>query len=768
MGSEVPEDLEQPVEWRFDEPQPDWKVVVPLETSVKPIDMTSTEDALRLTLTEATRDPDPGGGIYLDLPDWRRGEWAYVLVRARTSEKVEWLQVAFNLREGSGRATDYEFRFLGDWVDVINDGSVQTYRLRADWSRGQWEGPWQQLGLWFGADGPASIDLLSVSLIPKEANYAAAPVGVRTDVRSEAYRRALYTHAPGSLEYRMQVPKAGRVDVGLGVLRDDAPVTFRVTARPEGSDAQTLLAETYADQGHWAQRSVDLSHLAGQTVTLVLEADAERAGSVALWAAPTISGARKTDSGARKTEKPNVVFYIIDGAGADYMSVYGYNRRTTPNFERLAAEGAVFERAYSNSSWTKVSRPSFMTSLQHSVLGGLKSDSDPLPDQAVTMAQHLHRAGYQTGVFASSGYAGTMSSLDRGVDVLREAGAEPYTASSRELNKDFWRWREAYPGEPYWAHFQSVELVRHGQHNPVAPFAGLFTSPELRKTYYEWGRQLRAAGGISPNHRRRGAYSAAFEKTGISRLAYYDARRGLYDENLAHNDYQIGRLVERLKAEGDWEHTLFIVAADHGSHSQQGLGLHDSLPPDWWPMLRSYYTRVPLIVVWPERIAPGQRFSYPVSMIDMLPTILDLVRLPMPDAMQGQSLVPLLLGEEGWDPRPVILDEFEVDWETGELRGRIEVIDGRWGASLEINPDPERPPERQRPVPLLLYDLWNDPQCLNSLHEERPDLVEKYTEFLEAQFEAHQALAQLFTRSEQTLALTPGQLETLRALGYIQ
>ena len=765
VGSEVPADVPAAVEWRFDEPQPDWKAVVPLETSVKPIDMTFTEDALRLTLTEATRDPDAdlGGGIYIDLPDWRREDWADVLVRARTSEKVEWIEVEFNLREGSGAATNSPFRFYGDSVDVINDGSVQSYRMQADWSNpraGEWEDPWQQLGLWFGAAEPASIDLLSVSLIPKEADYAAAPVGVSTDARSKAYRRALYTHAPGRLEYRVRVPEAGRLDVGLGVLRDDAPVTFRVTVTPEGSDAQTLLAETYADRDHWAQRSADLSHLAGQTVTLVLEADAERTGSVALWAAPTISG-------ARTTEKPNVVFYIIDGAGADYMSVYGYNRRTTPNLERLAAEGAVFERAYSNSSWTKVSTPSFMTSLQHSVLGGFKSDSDSLPDDAVTMAQHLHRAGYQTGVFTYSGYAGTMSSLDRGVDVLREAGAEPYTASSRELNKDFWRWREAYPGEPYWAHFQSAELVRHDQRNPVAPFAGLFTNPELRETYYEWGHQLSAAGGISPDDRQRGAYSSAFEKTGISRLAYYDARRGLYDENLAHNDYQIGQLVERLKAEGDWEHTLFIVAADHGSHSQQGLGLLDSLPPDWWPMLRSYYTRVPLIVVWPERIAPGQRFSDPVSMIDVLPTILDLVRLPMPDTMQGQSLAPLLLGEEGWDPRPAILDEFEVDGETGELRGQIEVIDGRWGASLEINPDPERPPERQRPVPVLLYDLWNDPQCLNSLHEERPDLVKKYTEFLEAQWKAHQLLAQQFTRSSDVV-LTPEQLRTLRALGYIQ
>jgi hypothetical protein len=125
----------------------------------------------------------------------------------------------------------------------------------------------------------------------------------------------------------------------------------------------------------------------------------------------------------------------------------------------------------------------------------------------------------------------------------------------------------------------------------------------------------------------------------------------------------------------------------------------------------------------------------------------------------------------------VILDEFYVDSESGEQRGWIEVIDGRWGASLAINPHIEftwrtrgeyiAAQRGERPAPLLLYDLWNDPHCLNSLHEEQPDLVEKYTEFLEAQWEAHKALAQHFTRSEDS-PLTPEQLRTLRSLGYIQ
>ncbi len=97
------------------------------------------------------------------------------------------------------------------------------------------------------------------------------------------------------------------------------------------------------------------------------------------------------------------------------------------------------------------------------------------------------------------------------------------------------------------------------------------------------------------------------------------------------------------------------------------------------------------------------------------------------------------------------------------------MVDGRWGASLEIKPHPgmRRLWFGPRPVPLLLYDLWNDPMALWSLHEERPDLVQKYTAFLEEQFEAHLALAQFFTQSGE-VELTPEQLQTLRTLGYIR
>ncbi len=266
----------------------------------------------------------------------------------------------------------------------------------------------------------------------------------------------------------------------------------------------------------------------------------------------------------------------------------------------------------------------------------------------------MHRAGYQTAVFVSNPYAGTLSNLERGVDVFRGAGVTPNSASSAKLHQDYWRWREAYPAEPYWVHFQTTDVHTKWDQtrDAPAPFAGLFSSPELRETYYEWHQQLAVAAGFT---HVPWLNLEALDKTGINYAAFFNAARNLYDESMAHQDYQIGQLVERLKARGEWGHTLVIVAADHGSAAAH---LPDPFPPGWGPMFRSTVTRIPLIVVWPEHIAPGQRFNQPVSMIDMLPTILDFSGLPMPEGDAGAVPGPLAAGGGGLggavgDPRRV-------------------------------------------------------------------------------------------------------------------
>jgi arylsulfatase A-like enzyme len=751
IGSEVPADLSQPVEWRFDEPQPGWKATTPrpFPAEIRPATVSQTDDALRITLGPSTAGPNGflAGGVYVNVPEWDHGDWAHVLIRARSSGPGN-MTLGFNVSPDEawkGLSPDPSpYEMEGHETRLVGDSTVQTYQLALE----PWAEPIEQLGFWIFAREPLTVEILSVRVVPGAAAFASDPAGVMTVADgSGTDRRTLFTHTPGRVAFNLRVPRGGRLDVALGVVQQEAPVAFKVTVTSEGQQEElSLLEETLADRA--AQRSVDLSAFEGQTVTLGLEADAEMPGTVALWAAPTVSG-------SLGAERPNVVFYIIDGGSAELMSVYGYNRRTTPNLERLAAEGAVFERAYSNAQWTVPSTVSFMSGLLEAVwFPGRGKD-------AAIMAEHMHRAGYQTGVFTATSYAGKMYGLDRGVDFLwNEAWSND---SSARLHRAFWGWREAYPGPPYWAHFQTVDA--HRPWSGVIGFIGLFGRVDARQRLEDWNSRLDGVGlQRGPRYSDTTKWPPAqlrelFEEAGVDLTEYVNTQRALYDEGMAHNDYQIGRLVNRIKAAGEWDNTIFILAADH-AHGNAGVNemrlrgapyVYDEAVFSPW---RSH---IPMIVIWPARIAAGQRFNQQVSMIDMLPTILDLAGLPEPEITQGQSLAPLLLGQEGWEPRPVI---FSSD-------GRTEVVDGRWGASL-LDREPVPPEENGREARLLLFDLLNDPYLSHSLHEERPDLVEKYTEFLEAQVAVHEALAQRFTGSGDDVVLTPEQLEVLRALGYIR
>ncbi len=108
VGSRVPADAPIVLEWRFDEPQEDWKPVVPWNPTIDPVEVTQLDDALRVTLTDGTRNPDGvrRGGLVLEVPDWNYEDLAHLVVRARTADDFRNLHNDFNRRERTGTDTD--------------------------------------------------------------------------------------------------------------------------------------------------------------------------------------------------------------------------------------------------------------------------------------------------------------------------------------------------------------------------------------------------------------------------------------------------------------------------------------------------------------------------------------------------------------------------------------------------------------------------------------------------------------------------------------
>jgi len=302
VGSNVPEDAPKPVEWRFDQPQPDWKPLKPIPEQMEAVKPVRVEDALRLPLTAKNRMIHASylyGIIYVRLPDWNIKDWEYVELRARTRDPIGVIHIAFNYSKEDPHTDRFPFYSRGDWISPVTDGTVQTYRLSLDSPRMRsWQGPWTHLMIGCSSEQDeeaVKLDILSVRVVPKETPYADTPVGVQDEVRNKEQRCTIFTHAPGKLQYRLHIPQTGRLDVGLGVLREDIPVTFRVTAKPDGGKNVTILEETYTDDKNWAQRRIDLSDFSRKKTTLSLEADAKRAGTLAFWAEPTVSGRRRME-----------------------------------------------------------------------------------------------------------------------------------------------------------------------------------------------------------------------------------------------------------------------------------------------------------------------------------------------------------------------------------------------------------------------------------------------------------------------------------------
>ncbi len=829
-GSEAPPEDRATLAWTFDTPTDAWR---PLNASVPhhtaPV-MRREAGALRVEI--GARNTWVLGEwrmtralLYAPVPNLDRVDWGALVVRARVDGNVRLVHPFFNVRANAPRndplrlRADSVGRSTPLWatlpvlgfspeVSLARDSTVQTYRmsipLRTSNPRDpQWVGPIREIGLVVGSntvDPPdGRIDLLSVTLERRGADFADSAAGLREVDREGVLRPVVYTHAPSRLRWRVRVPEGARLGVALATHDRRSPVRFTVTVSSRSADT-TVFQETVTDETTWHERAIDLSAFAGRTVDLILGTGSGRPGQIGFWGSPILSGTARTS--ASRSRPPNVIVYVIDGGGADLMSLYGYNRHTTPNLERLAAEGVVFDRAHSNSAWTKPSTASFMTGLQHSALGGFRDWGDRIPEAAPTMGQRFHAAGYQTAWFTFNGNAGRGSALNRGVDRFQDNNrpGQRFAESARFLQEAFWGWREAFPGSPWWAHFQVTDV--HEPQITLPPFQGLFVDAARRErlmghppagdfeTGDGWFQRVQRAPGWSRAERGEMSLAAHYRETlaqlGIDRIEFYDIQRGLYDETMVRVDHHLGRFVDRLKATGEWDNTILVVTADHGhpagSHTRFGRELFDPVPAETeGAFFDSYRTRVPLVIVAPGRLPAGVRIREPVSLVDLLPTVLDLAGLPPPERTQGRSLVPLMRGDPSWETRPVILEQVERDVRTDEWTGHIEMIDGRWGASLEIWPqrglgDPPVQPSRWESKArfhvdgqprLLLYDLWEDPFTRQNVNARYPELVERYTRLLETQWRAHLAMAALYKPGGQ-VQLTAAQLETLRALGYIR
>lgn len=469
----------------------------------------------------------------------------------------------------------------------------------------------------------------------------------RVDLTGDA-RRAVLTPPGLPFERTVALP-VGRaaVRVGYGVESGVTSATefrLRVTA-PVGATA-TLLSDVVrpAPRPTWRDRTVDLSGYGGSRVTLTFEC-ASPAGSEPFEGFPAWSGLEVVAPGD-PPQRPNVVLVVLDTLRADHLSLYGYDRPTSPQIDRWAGgRGVTFLRTVAPAPWTLPSHVTLFTGLdamRHGVNSG-----QPCPEALTTLAERLRAAGYATHAVTGGGYLAPEFGLLQGFDTVRYhhrprenpelAGDDIALGVDRAL-----RWLEQKAAEPFFLLLHSYEV--HSPYRPrephlqridgrtdAAPGGGVDTyrlPPDPADGYRSryWLERVRRDGSREP---------LAADEVGLA--------RDLYDASIGYADAHVGRLLAGLDRRDGAGPTLVILTSDHGEAlGEEGRADHASL--------LDAELLVPLVVALPDGHGAGRRIARQVRLADVAPTVLEVVGIPAATDGDGLSLLPLL--EEGGSPAP--------------------------------------------------------------------------------------------------------------------
>ncbi len=596
----------------------------------------------------------------------------------------------------------------------------------------------------------ATFEIESVRVIFRKEHLASIASGIGFQGMSEIYRESIVSRAPEVISIPLELPSRPSLELALGTV-DDAPVRFRVSL-----GERTLLEQTLSTPFRWEERLVDLEEFADREVTLRLSLESDHPGAIGIWGSPTV---RQRHPARAEGAPKGVILLWADTLRRDHLDAYGYERETAPSLKALASEGVLFENNISQATWTKVSSPSLLTSLYPST-HGVKDFSDYLPSSAVTLAEVYRAAGYATVSFASNLFTGQFTNLHQGFEELHEDGSLPEVGSSktsREYVDRFAGWLERHRDVPFFAFLHLYDP--HDPFEPRPPYDRLWADPAKKEEHQENQKKVREfiqdpLGKMFGMPSRQELLSA-----GLDPEAYVGHDRDWYDGSIRGMDAEIGRIFERLRELGLDEDTLVVFVGDHGEEFlEHGAMFHGQ-------SVYGELTRVPLLMGWPRGIARGVRVDRVTETIDVMPTLLALSRLPLPEGIQGESLVPLLTGDgSGFHDRPAISEKAVTKSGEGAPwpadTESYSIIDSGFKL-VHHRTRKEGTPEFE------LFDANEDPLDKTDIASQHPDQVKRLSSLLEGWYKMANA-ARLPPDAETMEGLSQQQLERLRSLGYIK
>lgn len=429
---------------------------------------------------------------------------------------------------------------------------------------------------------------------------------------------------------------------------------------------------------------------------------------------------------AREQKPQNVLLIVIDTLGAKHVGAQRDGRSITPHLDRLAAEGTTFTRAYSSAPWTKPSIGTMFTGLMPSSHGVIKL-RDILPERATTVAERLQHRGYRTAGVVSHTLLNQKSGLAQGFEdytVVKFERAVHDDITSDAVSNEAIRWLDGRDAaSPFLLFLHYFDPHYNYQDHPQYSFANNYQ------------------GSLRPGLNFRVLRDRIPELTPQD-IEYLVA---LYHEEIAYTDQEIGRVLDYLERNGLRDDTLIVVVADHGEEFfEHGFLGHTRT-------LYDELIHVPFIVSWPGRVKQ-QRIEVPVSLVDLTPTLLELLGVTEQNvSFDGISLAQCLVNGSCELPhRPLFA---EVHFSSPNIAAhKSAVLD--WPYKLISD---------KIAGSVTLYDRAQDPDEQRDLTAQQQPLLES----LRARLERFEQRGSATDREEGAFEETPEELERLRSLGYL-
>ena len=314
----------------------------------------------------------------------------------------------------------------------------------------------------------------------------------------------------------------------------------------------------------------------------------------------------------------NVILIVVDALRTDHLGCYGYNRTTSPTIDDLAIDGVLFNRCFSQSSWTVPSMASLFTSkypTTHGVTHGvIKTSKDSyavleqeiLGEYHLTLSESLLDGGWYTAGFTTNGHLQKKLGFSQGFAFYDEENCIWRDADC--VNERVFSWIEENHGKKFflWVHYFDLHARYHLPDR-------LYDPPKPYDMLYRW----------------KG------EKKGKEQSI------ALYDGELAYVDNQIGLLLRKLDELELTRKTIIVLTSDHGESFRD----HGQFE-DHGSTLYNEEIHIPLLFHFPAGQFRKMTIDNNVRMIDIMPTILNLLHITPPQDIQGVSLVPLFFKEK--------------------------------------------------------------------------------------------------------------------------